>query len=193
MASYGEVVEFLRSISAPLSRNSTELQEKIWQYLSPVFVGTDEEDDEPAKQILQPQIYNFCSVLIKKWNSIRNRSRFEVENEVWLRNTFKLTSASKQTESGPGRPAKSFDDSSECVKRRKVADIIQTVPPKNLAFAAKMALNTSGGIGSRSAAYLLEQATEYSPDRPRKIKNAWTKSAESQVVQMKPDEALGKL
>ncbi|KAL4709220.1 hypothetical protein ACJJTC_010520 [Scirpophaga incertulas] len=109
--------------------------------------------------------------------------RFEENNTTWLKSTITLPSAGVS----PGRPQKSFEDSSERSKRRRTEDL-RSKDVVELTYATHMKLRHVGKVAASKVVKDLSK----SPQRAKKYVKAFKKSTErqDQPRQLSPLQAL---
>lgn len=128
----------------------------------------------------------------KKWKESRyGLKNFLVKNKDWLNNELDWSEKVKnppESKASRGRPLKNFNDLSERGKRLRTEELRATASSEELISAAIASLNIDG---KRAAADLVAQATQFSPERPIKLRQVIKKSQEQQEpVPYTPDEAL---
>lgn len=139
--------------------------------------GNTDEDIKDLKQ----RFSLFKSVLKEKWAKChRKEEAFLKNNDSWLNGTFQLPIKSLNR---PGRPSKSFDDSSERSKRRKTEEIRSTVENNVIVHAAQTSLRVQG---KREASKILKEITDC-PTRANEYRNAVDKK---NVTPLTPIQAL---
>ncbi|KAK9744410.1 hypothetical protein QE152_g7789 [Popillia japonica] len=105
---------------------------------------------------------------------------FSLSSEKTKRRRIQVLSSS-----GVGRPIKDFSLSSEKTKRRRIQVLKEVAAPEEIIFAAKTVLRDQG---KRAAADIVSQATECSPERPRKIRRSFKKSSKlKQATECSPE------
>ncbi|XP_047027502.1 uncharacterized protein LOC124635616 [Helicoverpa zea] len=117
----------------------------------------------------------------QKWLAAqKNKKRFEEKNATWLRDTITLPSAGVS----PGRPQKSFEESSE---RSKTEDL-RSKDLAELTYATQMQLRQAGKV---EASKVVKDLTK-SPRRAKKYIKAFKESVEKQDQprQLSPLQAL---
>lgn len=133
---------------------------------------------------LKQRFANFKTSLKEKWSKAhRKEAIFLKINEAWLEGTFVL---SGQKQNRPGRPSKSFEDSSERTKRRKTEDMRSSLSDKVIVHAAQTTLQARG---KRDASKILREITN-SPTRAGKYRKAYRKSEREEITSLTPLQAL---
>lgn len=141
-----------------------KLDQKL-DYLENHFISHngDSEDDLAS---LRKRFSYFKTAIKEKWaKSHRKEDVFLKMNESWLDGTFELPT---QTLLRPGRPAKSFEDSSERSKRRKTEELRSNTADELLIHAAQTTLRQQG---HRNASNMLKEITN-TPTLAGKYKKA---------------------
>lgn len=117
-----------------------------------------------------------------------------MKNKNWLEQHFNLPEAvdlpmkPSTIKERVGRPPKNFSSSSARTKRRKIQSLKNNIPSEELIYAVKTVLNEEG---RRAAADLVTQATQFSPNRPIRIRKIIKKSTNNAgVISYSVDEAL---
>lgn len=107
---------------------------------------------------------------------------FMKNNQKWLEGTFEIPVHSLNQ---PGRPSKSFSDSSERSKRRKTEEIRSNVDDEMIIHAAQVILQTKG---KRNASKVLKDIRN-SPTKASKYRKAYSKTNET-IAPLTPFQAL---
>lgn len=141
---------------------------------------------------VEKEVLKFCLTTSRKWSKVsRNYKLFEKINSEWLNFPFKMPIKKKLTSvsvtTTVGRPPKPFINSSERSQRRKINSTISSrITSPEIACAAKKCLYKSG---KRSVLQLLKNST-LSPNRAKKINNAYKNINKNRPVPYTADEAL---
>lgn len=142
--------------------------------------GNTDEDMKDLKQ----RFSLFKSVLKDKWAKChRKEEAFLKNNESWLNGTFQIPIKSLNR---PGRPLKSFDESSERSKRRKTEKIRSTVEDNVIVHAAQTSLRVQG---KRAASKILKEITDC-PSRAHEYRDALDKKGFKENAPLTPLQAL---
>ncbi|CAH2109275.1 unnamed protein product [Euphydryas editha] len=123
-----------------------------------------------------------------KWTASSYKDqRFLNNNEQWLTSSIKLPYWSAEPTQKPGRPTKTFEESSDRSKRRKTKELREQLPVEELTYAAGMSQRTSE---NSDASKLIKEMTS-TPTRATKFRKVIS-SADKQIVVRKhtPEEAL---
>jgi len=132
--------------------------------------------DDKYEAALNSRILRFVITLNRKWVAVnRTATKFIAKNEERLVTEFVLPQNENETNDNRGRPSKSFSNLSERSKIRNVKSLVKTTSPERLLRATRISLFEEG---KHAAADLLEQSTEWSPDRPVKIRKTFRESLE---------------
>lgn len=105
---------------------------------------------EHAEMILAEPIRKFCIRLYKKWvGEYREEKRFIKNNTSWLKNSLNFSSkalspTAQENESRHSHEKKPFSDLSDRQKRRRTEELRESNSEKELLFAAKMKMQSSG-------------------------------------------------
>ncbi|KAI4466571.1 hypothetical protein MML48_2g00000188 [Holotrichia oblita] len=193
-----DLFDLWRSQKNRCSPSSTEAVNLFFNYIRDKCLV----QDEVLERNVLGKVKGFCTNLEKRWrNAKRTYSFFIRKNSGWLSNIFNVpttlkateiekTSATQSSTSGlsRGRPQKEFSQSSEKTKRRRIKLLKENSSPQELVFAAKSVLRDEG---KRAAADVVSYATEYSPERPVKIRKVYKESFKSTgIVPYTEDEGL---
>nr|CAI5862589.1 unnamed protein product [Callosobruchus analis] len=124
-------------------------------------------------------------------NSSRKMEIFLTKYKDWLNDKdieFIVTTYDVQpsTSSSGGRPVKSFDESSEKSKMRKIQHLLQGSSASELSYAAEVSIRASG---SRNAASIIKELHSASPNRATRLKAMWSKQ-QNDMRAYSSDEAL---
>ncbi|KAG5863833.1 hypothetical protein JTB14_014187 [Gonioctena quinquepunctata] len=102
-------------------------------------------------------------------------NKFFKSNETWLKGEIcfptlinecaELAAVKESPEASRGHPSKSFDSSSDRLKRRKSEEIRKTISSDELAYATRMNLRRAGQL---EATKIVEDITSTSPTRAAK-------------------------
>lgn len=131
----------------------------------------NEEQDEKLKAFLKKE----CEKIRVKW--VRKQRRLDLflkEHEDWLNEdlNFNMLVAPEdlsQPSTSGGRPQKSFKESSEKSKKRKVQHLLHNYSSDELTFATQVSVRASG---KRDAATIIQELSTSSPKRATKYKKA---------------------
>ncbi|XP_057654572.1 uncharacterized protein LOC130892899 [Diorhabda carinulata] len=145
-----------------------------------------------GKSYTEEQINNFKRTFAyfktqvkQRWlKSHKKEDIFIKYNRTWLEGTIQITVAGQ---SRPGRPLKSFGESSERTERRKTEEIRSTLDKEVIVHAAQTELRISG---QRDASEILKQITCTTPKRATKYKKAFCDSKTKEVESLTVTKAL---
>lgn len=159
------------------------LDEKL-TYLETSLMSQHCGSDEDLTR-LKKRFGYFKTTIKEKWaKSRRTEEVFLKTHKTWLDGTFELPTHANFR---PGRPAKSFEESSERGKRRKTEELRSTTDDALLVHAAQTTLRQRG---HRDASNILKEITN-SPTRAGKYKNAYQAAQICKgIVQLTPLQAL---
>lgn len=140
---------------------------------------------------------NVCAQLKQKWiAAYRNRSEFLKNNHSWLEKDLlidfsdniqnKATKSVKIQTVKAGRPIKTFHDSSDKTKKRRLAPIIEQYSSEELAFATTASLQSKG---NRNAATMVKEIMS-TPTRGTKVKRAYNEIHKNLPTKISPERAL---
>lgn len=133
-------------------QHSLSIHEKI-QYLENYLLECY-GDTEEHKNVIKKKLSYFKSDLIKRWSQAhRILENFLTANNSWLEGTFEIPVDMHQR---PGRPTKSFSESSERTKRRKTEGVRASYDEEVIVHAAQVILQTEG---KRNASTVLKDIT----------------------------------
>lgn len=145
-------------------------------------------DKDSAK--LTKELRRLKSELKKKWNDSRQRiDVFEKQNKLWLDGTLNVPKYLSPSSAGPGRPKKTFSNSSDRTKRRKTEDLRKNNDLEILSFVTQKKL---GDEGKRDASFVFKEITS-TPKRATKYKKAFNDSISEEKVKLTPQQALSML
>lgn len=183
---YRDLFDALRNFQPHLKPCSSDARLFLYSYIGQKI---NFSIDEKYEIILNNKILGFVTTLNRKWVAVnRTATIFMTKNEEWLNTKFVLSQNENEPVDCRGRPSKSFSDLSERSKTRKVKSLVETTSPERLLRATRVSLFKQG---KHAAADLLKQSTEYSPDRPVKIRKTFRKSQEkTDLIPYTVDEAL---
>lgn len=159
------------------------MDEKL-AYLENYLFSSYGDTEENIKK-LKRNIAYFKTAIKKKWSKAQRKEEdFLKSNHSWLNGTFEIPF---QAQNRPGRPSKSFEESSERSKRRKTEVVRSAVGDSVIIHAAQSTLRAKG---LRNASEILKEITK-SPTRAKKIRNAYKSSSEPDKHNiLTPQEAL---
>lgn len=156
-----------------------------------------EDIREELEGVIKDTIVKFGYKLAQKWKeSSRTRERFLRNNNQWLESNvdfpelkpyLERENIPPSTSRGPGRPSKSFEDSSEKTKRRKIQPLMETSRKEELLYAAQATLRSEG---KRDAALLLKDMVTTSPKRATHIKKSFRSPPTFPERKISNEEAL---
>ncbi|XP_057670661.1 uncharacterized protein LOC130902488 [Diorhabda carinulata] len=127
----------------------------------------------------------FKTQVKQRWlKSHKKEDVFIKYNRTWLEGTIQIPVAGQ---SRPGRPLKSFGESSERTERRKTEEIRSTLDKEVIVHAAQTELRKSG---QRDASEILKQITCTTPKRATKYKKAFCDSKTKEVESLTVTKAL---
>lgn len=139
---------------------------RLFEYISAKFGLADMTED--SRKAFQLKLASWSAKMSEKWESARRtKDRFLLKNKSWLEGAkfeFKVELNSPSTSTPvrhPGRPQKSFEESSFKTKKRRVEDIVQTWNADELTIAAEVANRSAG---KRSVAQAIKRASDGSKD-----------------------------
>lgn len=133
-------------------QHSLSIHEKI-QYLENYLLECY-GDTEEHKNVIKKKFSYFKSDLIKRWSQAhRILENFLTAKNSWLEGTFEIPLDMYQR---PGRPTKSFSESSERTKRRKTEGVRASYDEEVIVHAAQVVLQTEG---KRNASTVLRDIT----------------------------------
>lgn len=127
---------------------------------------------------LKRSFAHFKSEIKQRWTKAHYKEdKFIKSNQSWLEGTFEIP-IGMASQKRPGRPMKSFEDSSERSKRRKTEELRGNFEKDIIIHAAKVELGKSG---KKDASNVLKDITS-TPTRATKYKKAFylTKSSKKQ-------------
>ncbi|XP_067613965.1 uncharacterized protein [Eurosta solidaginis] len=159
------------------SQKLSTMDEKL-AYLENYLLSSYGDTEENIEQ-LKVNINYFKTAMRQKWSEAhRKEDRFIKLNHSWLNGTFEIPI---QDQNRPGRPSRSFIESSDRSKRRKPEVIRSAAENSILIYAAQSTLRTKG---LRNASEILKEITK-SPTIAQKYKSELGKPNI-----LKPQEAL---
>lgn len=137
------------------------------------------------------QVYNLSKYFKKLWEKY-NRKEDRVIKLDYLNKDYVLPQSVliqlPSTSSGErGRKKHSFSESSDCVKRRKTAELRTEHTADELSFASSMKLREEG---RRAEASIVQIATQTTPTRATRMLKSWSSSPQAVCVSYSPEEAL---
>lgn len=118
---------------------------------------------------------------------------FLKKNKTWLEQTISLKVSDYEIDierpstSGVGRPAVSFEISSDRSKRWKTEKMRKKSHTKELTYATKMKLRSEGKM---DAAKLQSEAIDTTPSRAKRIREAWIHHEKNKPIPYMPEEVL---
>ncbi|KAK9721246.1 hypothetical protein QE152_g21639 [Popillia japonica] len=149
-------------------------------------------------------------VLSKRWKqSYANTNKFLKKHEEWLNGEVSVSYLNKKIQQIPstsrGRPEKTFEESSDRTKFRRVVHLLEGSSTEELTHATRLSLRRTGRrssteelthatrlslrrTGRRDVAYLLKEATT-NPKRATKIKKIYH-AKPKEAKPYTPEEAL---
>lgn len=162
--------------------NKPNFEEKL-NYLKTQLLSREEFSEENIKKF-KINFARFKSEIKQRWTKAHKKEDvFLKNNQLWLQGTFEMPVA---TQIRPGRPRKSFGESSERSKRRKTETVRSTLETGVIVHAAQIELSKSG---KRDASNVLKDITS-SPTRATKYKRAYTTSKSENASRLTPMQAL---
>lgn len=164
------------------NENLRNLEEKLCFLRNHLLTREDLTEDQLNK--LKNNFAHFKSEMKQRWIKAHKKEEvFLKSNHLWLEGTFAIPVT---TPNRPGRPCKSFGESSERSKRRKTEEIRSNVKDGVILHAAQVELSKSG---KRDASHVLKDITS-SPTRATKYKNAYNTSKSKKPTRLSAMEAL---
>ncbi|KAL4720723.1 hypothetical protein ACJJTC_002087 [Scirpophaga incertulas] len=147
-------------------RNGENMQKKI-DHLEDYLLSRSSYSEDQIKDIKQ-KLSVFKHEFKQKWSAAsRKLDLFTKKNKNWLLGCLELPVGAIK----PGRPTKSFEESSERSKRRKTQNIRESTDIEELTYAAQMKLRSSGKV---DASKVLQEITQ-SPTRAKKYRTVYSK------------------
>lgn len=135
-----------------LSQNDLNINEKM--DFAENFILSQHPYTEEQKKDIKRRFSYVKSEIKCRWTKAKGTNAFMKKNEQWLEGLFELPKINK---SKPGRPTKSFEESSERCKRRKTEALRLSDSPDKILYAAQMELRARG---SRCGSEILKDITE---------------------------------
>lgn len=139
-------------------------------------------DTDDCKKLLKHKFSHFKTNIKQRWSKAHNiKKTFLEKNDSWLNGTFEIPIL---TQNRPGRPCKSFSESSERSKRRKTEEVRSVVEEEVIIHAAQSILQKGG---NRNASQVLKDISN-SPTRASTYKKSIYET--QKVASMTPQQAL---
>ncbi|KAH9635588.1 hypothetical protein HF086_012257 [Spodoptera exigua] len=151
-------------------QNLPSINEKL-EFLENYLLSTYGATEE-SKTLLKHKFSYFKTNIKQRWSKAHNmKETFLKNNDSWLDGTFEIPMLKKNH---PGRPCKSFGESSERSKRRKTEEIRSVVEEEVIIHAAQVVLQKRG---KRNASQILKDITN-SPESAGEYKKSLSETKE---------------
>jgi len=188
-----DIIEFIRKNHSLQCKSviSVKSRKEIFDFIQQKFGGC--KWDSNYISLLNNEIVNFSLVLSRKLLKCnRKLDKFYTIHNAWLNTKFEMPHLKPKSlipkDANFGRTPKTFTESSERTKRRKMTNSIESsnMTSPEIIYASNRKMQQSG---QRSVVRLFKNAT-MSPNRIFEIKNAIKKSKLTEIIPFTADEAL---
>lgn len=167
------------------SQTLRNIEEKLC-FLKDHLLSPDDLSEEQINKY-NSDFAHFKTQVKQRWSKAHKKEKiFLKNNALWLEGTFEIPIRTPN-HPGPGRPRKSFEESSERSKRRRTQDLRSNVEDGSMILhAAQVQLST---MGKRDASSILKNIVS-SPTRATRYKKAIDAPKCANHSRLSPMEAL---
>lgn len=169
------------------ANNDVKESELVFKYL---VENTEMRDlDNDIKESIRKKVQNFCGQLQLNWNRChRIKDKFLSKNQVWLHGKAMFTDIHERASTSfGGRPRKSFCESSESSKRKKVQALLKNYEHEELLFATEMSLRSHG---KRNVAEIVKTVSSFSSEGAKRVKKYMSSPKNCLPIKLTIEEAL---